>query len=98
MGVHFRPGGAFPFLGPSADEVADTHIDLQTIWGRRATEIHQRLCATTSPNCRFHLLEKSLLSRLFQPLEHHPAVSLALNGFRPDNGRTVVRRLARNAG
>ncbi len=29
MGVHFRPGGAFPFLGLPADELADKHIDLE---------------------------------------------------------------------
>jgi AraC-like DNA-binding protein len=77
--------------------LADTHIDLDTIWGRWATEIREQLSATASPVRRFRLLEKSLLSRLFRPLEHHPAVSLALDGFRLDNERAVVRRLARNA-
>jgi hypothetical protein len=33
IGVHFRPGGAFPFLGVSANELADMHIDLETLWG-----------------------------------------------------------------
>src|SRR5579863_910827 len=28
MGVHFRPGGAFPFLGLSAYELANVHMDL----------------------------------------------------------------------
>ena len=33
IGVHFRPGGAFPFLGTEAGELADTHVDLETLWG-----------------------------------------------------------------
>jgi hypothetical protein len=33
IGVHFRPGGAFPFLGISANELADMHVDLETLWG-----------------------------------------------------------------
>ncbi|MGH7856484.1 MAG: DUF6597 domain-containing transcriptional factor [Candidatus Binatia bacterium] len=33
IGVHFKPGGAFPFLGAPAGELADTHIDLATLWG-----------------------------------------------------------------
>jgi AraC-like DNA-binding protein len=98
MGVHFRPGGAFPFLGSAADEFTDTHVDLETIWGKTAAEIRERLCAAKSPQHRFRLLESSLLSRLFRPLEHHPAVSLALEGFGFDNGRAIVRRLARQAG
>ena len=44
MGVLFRPGGAFLFLGLPAYELADTHLDLQTVWGRRAAEIRERLC------------------------------------------------------
>jgi AraC-like DNA-binding protein len=98
MGVHFRPGGAFPFLGLAADELADTHIGLETIWGRGGDEIRERLSALESPMYRFRLLEKWLLSRLFRPPQHHPAVSLALEGFRRDNARGVVRRLARHAG
>jgi AraC-like DNA-binding protein len=98
MGVHFSPGCAFPFLGLAADELADTHIDLETIWGRGAAEIRERLSARASPMRRFRLLEKWLLCRLFRPLEHHPAVSLALEGFRLDKARGVVRRLARHAG
>jgi AraC-like DNA-binding protein len=98
MGVHFRPGGAFPFLGLSAYELADTHLDLTTIWGQRASEIRERLASTTSTRERFRLLENALRSRLHGPLEHHPAVSLALDGFRSDHSRAVVRKLAREAG
>lgn len=98
MGVHFRPGGAFPFLGLSADELVDTHVDLETIWGPGASEIRERLSATTSVVCRFELLQNWLLSRMVGPLEHHPAVSLALGGLYLDNSGAVVRKLARDAG
>jgi hypothetical protein len=30
IGVHFKPGGAFPFLGTPADELTDMHLDLET--------------------------------------------------------------------
>lgn len=98
MGVHFKPGGAFPFLRPSADELADTHVDLEEIWGQSAAELREQLSATASPLRRFRLLENSLLSRTFRPLEHHPAVSLALEGLSLDCSRAVVRNLTRNAG
>lgn len=98
IGVHFKPGGAFPFLGISADELADMHLDLGTIWGRTASETRERLCAARSRDQQFRLLENLLLSRLRRPLEHHPAVALALEGFSKDNTRAVVRKLAREAG
>lgn len=98
MGAHFRPGGAFPFLGLAAEELADTHVDLEMIWGRQSREIRERLYLLKSAKLRFQFLERMLLARLFRPLEHHPAVSLALDGFRRDNSRGVVRRLAQEAG
>src|SRR5262245_24840813 len=36
IGVHFKPGGAFPFLGLPAGDLADTHVDLDTLWGPSA--------------------------------------------------------------
>lgn len=98
MGVHFRPGGAFPFLGQCAYELADTHLDLATIWGRHAGEIRERLATTSSALERFRLLESALRSRIQVPLEHHPAVSLALDGFRASHSHPLVRKLAREAG
>jgi AraC-like DNA-binding protein len=98
MGVHFKPGGAFPFLGLPANELFDTHIDLQTIWGRDATEIHERLAATRSFTRRFQLLENWLISHLCRRLEYHPAVSLTLEGLRRDNSGAVIRELVRDAG
>ncbi len=98
MGVHFQPGGAFPFLGLSAYELANAHTDLATFWGRHAEEIRERLAIAASSGHRFRLLENALLSRLHGPLEHHPAVSLALDGLRSENSRAVVRKLAREAG
>lgn len=77
MGVHFKPGGAFPFLGFEADELRDCHANLDTILGRAAAPIHDRLCSTKSPAHRFHLLEQFLKSRL-KRLERHSAVAFAL--------------------
>jgi AraC-like DNA-binding protein len=97
IGVHFKPGGAFPFLGPTADELRDRHIGLEMIWGNTAIEIRDRLCETTSLMRRFRLLEKFLVRRLLHPLEHHSAVALGLATL--DHARSqTTRELAREAG
>src|SRR6202035_369083 len=93
--VHFRAGGAFPFLGLSAYGPADTHMDLATLWGRQAGEIRERLASAPSVRERFTLLDRALRWRLHGPLEHHPAGSLALDGLRSDHSRAIVRKLAR---
>jgi hypothetical protein len=43
IGVHFRPGGAFPFFAVEARELADTHVDLEVLWGREANELYEWL-------------------------------------------------------
>src|SRR5215467_2327810 len=73
MGVHFKPGGAFPFLGCNADDLRDSHSDLQMIWGGAAGELRERLCRTLSLARRFNLLEEFLAARL-RRLEQRSAV------------------------
>jgi AraC-like DNA-binding protein len=97
MGVHFKPGGAFPFLGVPGDELADTHVDLETLWGSSAIRLRERLCEASTAAERFCLLEESLISHLFRPMAQHYAVSTALESF----GRQIdatVRDMARNVG
>jgi AraC-like DNA-binding protein len=97
MGVHFKPGGAFPFLGPPADELRDRHIDLEMIWGHAAANVLEQLRETPSLGSRFRLLERFLLSRLVHPLQHHGAVAEALTIL--DRSRwQMTRELARSAG
>lgn len=95
MGVHFKPGGAFPFLGFGADELRDRHADLQMIWGRAAAAIQERLCSTRSLAHRFRLLEQFLKSRL-RCLQHHSAVAFALAAFTRARWH-MTRELAREA-
>lgn len=98
VGVHFRPGGAFPFLGLPAGELADTHIDLETLWGPLAIELRERLCAAATAAERFHLLEEALLSRLRRPPERHGAVPVALDAFEPTGAVVRVREVAGHVG
>ena len=88
LGVHFKPGGAFPFLGVPAGELQDTHVSLESLWGRRAGELRQRLLETRAPGDKFEILEEALLAQAWRPLERHPAIRFALEEFR--TGRPVT--------
>ena len=98
MGVRFRPGGAFPFLGAPASELADAHVDLEALWGASAIELRERLCLAKTTTERFNLLEKALVAHLFRPLERHYAVRFALDTFRRADSGLAVRDVARDAG
>src|SRR5262249_18201610 len=60
IGVHFRPGRAVPVLGVPASELADAHVDLESVWGRTAAELRERLCTAAAPTKRFAVLEAVL--------------------------------------
>lgn len=98
IGAHFRPAGAFPFFQMPISELANSHVDLETLWGTSATELRERLCAAATPAQRFILLEKALTSHLFHPLQRHYAVRLALNGFARSDSALTVGDMARGAG
>lgn len=98
IGVHFKPGGAFPFLGLPAGELVDTHVDLETIWGVSASRLRSRLCEARTSAERFQLLQDALLSRLRHGVEQHYAVSTALEMFWKNRGRLTVRATAKYLG
>lgn len=98
LGVHFRPGGAVPVLGVPASELADAHIDLETLWGQAALELRERLCAAATPAKRFALLEEVLRGRLLRRSRpRHGAIPLALDAFEQADEAVMVRDLARRA-
>jgi AraC-like DNA-binding protein len=98
IGVHFKPGGAFPFLGLPAGDLADTHVDLETLWGPSASRLRERLCEARSSAERFQLLQEALLSRLDRGVEQHYAVSAALEIFGKNKAGPIVREAAKYIG
>src|SRR6266700_1028297 len=95
VGVHFRPGCAGVVLGVPPGELTDRHVNLDELWGRRARALRERLCAATTTEQRFSILEAELASRLYQR-HTHPAVTYALDVL----GRPEVRvgEIAKRAG
>jgi AraC-like DNA-binding protein len=98
MGVHFKPGGAFPFLGVPPDELSGTHLDLETLWGRAARDLRDRLCEAKTAAKRFQILEEALAGHIFRPPEHHYAVAAALDEFKRPGVRRRVREIAAEIG
>lgn len=79
MGVHFKPGGAFPFLGRlPADELHNEHVSLDDIWGgSAATELRMRILEAPTPAAKFAVLEHALIARA-SAFEGHRAVSFGV--------------------
>ncbi len=78
LGVHFKPGGTFPFFKLPADELHNTHVSLDTLWGAEAGYLREQLLEAATPETRFRILEQFLLAQAARPLARHPAVTFAL--------------------
>jgi AraC-like DNA-binding protein len=51
-------------LGAPAGALADAHVELEALWGRRAVELRERLCAAPHSQQRFQILEQALIELL----------------------------------
>jgi len=81
MGIVFRPGGAFSFLGPAVSDMRDCTVGLNDLWGLDAIELRERLVVAQTVSTKFSVLEGFLLGRLVRVPESHPAVKYALEQF-----------------
>jgi len=90
IGVHFRPGGAFPFLRLPSDELHGLHVSLSDVWGGFARELRERVLAAKTVAARLDVLEAALLARIAKPLERHRAVAHALREFSCGGTTTIA--------
>lgn len=98
MGVHFKAGGAFPFLRTTASELANTHANLDDLWGRSGLELRERLCTAATPQQRFRILEGVLRSRLHNDNVGHRQMIAALKMFARGGTGALVRAVSRELG
>lgn len=82
IGVHFKPGGAFPFLGFPVNELHNEHVSLDEFWGSKAIEMREQILEANTPIAKFRILEQNLMEIMTQTVAHHPAVAFALKKFR----------------
>ena len=71
IGAHFRPGGAAPFMGMPADELASKVVDLEAVWGSAAWSLRDRLLETRTATGKLSLLEAALRKRFKQTQHDH---------------------------
>jgi AraC-like DNA-binding protein len=96
IGVHFKPGGALPFLGVPAGDLHNCWVTLEDLWGERnAARVVARLSEARSPHAKLAALESSLLDAAFRPLARDPAATFALAELRRDSSLSSSAHVAR---
>jgi AraC-like DNA-binding protein len=81
IGVAFKPGGGFPFVGLPQGELHNLSVPLDAVWGRDADAVRDRILDAKTPAARFGIVERALAKRIAGGSEGHPAVRYALEQF-----------------
>ena len=97
IGVHFKPGGGFPFFGNLA-ELHNRGVTLDLVWGRDAANVRDRLWEAETAERRFQILEEALLAKARRALDRHAAVRYALEVFERSNGARAVGDVVEGTG
>ena len=98
FGVHFKPGGAYPFLQFPLTEMNNQVVPLDAIWGRYANEIRERLYTAPTLQSAFALLERLLLARLSEAPRGLEVVEYAVAGIAQTHGALSIRTLSDQIG
>jgi len=94
FGVHFKPGGAYPFLQFPLSEMNSQVVPLDAIWGHYASEIRERLYSASTIQMGFALLEKLLLARLCEVPWSLDVVQYAIAEIAQYHGAVSIRALS----
>ena len=97
-GVHFKPGGAYPFLKFPLSEINGQVVPLDAIWGSCASEIRERLYAAPTVQRGFALLERELLARVYEAPDGLGLVQYAVTAIAQIHGALSIRWLSDQMG
>ncbi len=98
VGIHFKPGGVFPFFGVPADELRDLHVGVDSLWGSFAAEVRERLLEASTVDARFDIVEMALRTRTDGLFAMHPAVGYALGQFQRGPGTQSIAAVTERIG
>lgn len=97
-GVHFKPAGVYPFLCLPLSELHNQVVPVDTIWGRFAAELRERLYAAPTVQEGLALLEQLLLARLAEAPYGLDVVQYAISELDRDHGAVSIRALSDHIG
>jgi AraC-like DNA-binding protein len=98
IGVHFRPGGGFPFFAVPSGELHNRTVSLESLWGRSGDGIQDRLWSASPAERRFAILESALIERMGSRSDRHSAVRYAIDRIVACAGTHAVGEIVQTTG
>lgn len=97
-GIHFKPGGAYPFLQMPLSKLHNEIVPLDAIWGSFAAEIRERLYDAPTAKAGLALFERLLLMRLCEAPHSLRMVQGAITEIERQHGTLSIRGLSEYIG
>jgi AraC-like DNA-binding protein len=97
IGVHFKPGGAYPFFNLPMSELNDLTIETDVFWHREVDDLRESILQCKSIPGKFALLEKHFLQKGGM-LEPNIFIKFAIGELQRSPGVWSINRLARKTG
>jgi hypothetical protein len=98
LGVRFRPGGAYPFLGPGLDALTDRAASLEDLWGAEGARLTSRLHDAPDDDAAMAAAEAFLLRRLASCRGLDRRVPAVVRAILASGGTARVSALSATAG
>ena len=98
IGVHFKPGGCYPFVDFPMLELNDLTIDLDSIWGNEANTIREVILHEPSIDQRFSILENYFLHKGKNRMQNHALVHFSVDQLTSSPQMWTIKKLSDKTG
>jgi AraC-like DNA-binding protein len=98
MGVHFRPGGAWPFFNFPVNELNNLTVETDCLWNTEIHSIRDAILNTVNIEDKFSIVENYFLQKGKNKLEPHPLVNYAIDQLLQSPQLWTIDRLTRKTG
>jgi AraC-like DNA-binding protein len=94
LAVKFRPGQLPRFFDLPANELTDTCVSIQHLWGIFGRELQERFLEAKNLQQLIHLLDDALINRLTRKTDHDSRIFAALQTIFDCHGQVQIMQLA----
>lgn len=98
MVISFKKGMAAPFFPFPMEEIRDSVVDADLVWGSDFGDLRESLLETTDVGKRFVMVENFLLTKFRSKLNPNPCVAFAINEMTERPDRISIARMNEKIG
>lgn len=98
IGVHFKPGGCYPFVDFPMAELNNMTIELDTVWGNEIHSIREAILHQPDNAGRFSILENYLLQKAKGRMDNHVLVHYSVNQLVQSPQMWTIKDLSHKTG